>query len=288
MWMLLTAVLTASLLGSMHCVGMCGPLAIWASGAAEKHSPRRVWFASSLYHVGRLLTYLMMGVIAGLVGQIVDVTGNALGVQVAAARVVGVLMVAMGIFQLREFIPFLRSGGELKPSRVSGVLVKLRPYIFRLPLAGRALATGFLTTLLPCGWLYLFAMVAAGTGSVWMAPVVMASFWVGTVPALVGLVAGTKLLSQRYSIVVPAVAALFLVLTGCYTASGRGFATLKSLSDLQSTANLNQSDVSVSEIDKLGDVTLPCCTGGENTTDLPAAAFVQPLDSLQRDAADTP
>lgn len=288
MWMLLMAVLSASLLGSMHCVGMCGPLAIWASGAAEKHSARRVWFASSLYHVGRLMTYLFMGVIAGLVGQLVDVTGDAIGVQVAAARVVGILMVAMGIYQLRDFLPLSRRGGELKPSRVSGWLVKLRPAIFRLPLPGRALATGLLTTLLPCGWLYLFAMVAAGTGSVWTAPVVMAAFWVGTVPALVGLVAGTKFMSQRFSIAVPAVAALFLVLTGCYTASGRGFATLKSLRDLQSSARIDEPNVSVDDISKLGDATLPCCTGGETTTYLPAATFMRPADSIERDAATLP
>ncbi|MFK8111622.1 MAG: sulfite exporter TauE/SafE family protein [Rubripirellula sp.] len=259
MWMLLTAIATASVLGSMHCVGMCGPLAIWASGAAENHPRRRVWNASALYHVGRLATYLLMGLIAGLLGQLVDLSGEAIGIQVAAARVAGVLMVAMGIYQLREFLPFIRRGGELQPSQIGGLLVKLRPYVFRLPLPARAFATGLLTTFLPCGWLYLFALVAAGTGSMVVGPVVMAAFWVGTVPALVGLVAGTRVLTKRFTVAIPAVASLLLVLTGCYTASGRGFASIRSLQDLQATAGLNVAVTSAADVTKLQDVPLPCC-----------------------------
>lgn len=261
MWMLIAAVVTASLLGSLHCVGMCGPLAIWASGAAEKHRPLSVGGASALYHIGRLMTYLLMGVVAGLIGKLVDFGGSAIGIQVAAARVVGVVMIAMGLYQLSEIFRFRRQGSELKPSRIGALLVKLRPHIFRLPLHLRAFATGLLTTFLPCGWLYLFALVAAGTGSVVMAPIVMAAFWVGTVPALVGLVAGTRVLSQRFKFAIPAVAAVFLVLGGCYTASGRGFASIRSLADLRESTGLTAETVSADEVADLGDAPLPCCVG---------------------------
>ena len=68
---LIGAVISASLLGSMHCVGMCGPLAMWASGAGESGS--KLAFNSSLYHLGRMLTYALVGLVAGLLGQLTDV-----------------------------------------------------------------------------------------------------------------------------------------------------------------------------------------------------------------------
>ena len=72
MWLLISAVVTASLLGSMHCVGMCGPLAIWASGAGEGRRGRQLAVATTLYHLGRLMTYALAGLIAGGAGQLVD------------------------------------------------------------------------------------------------------------------------------------------------------------------------------------------------------------------------
>ncbi|NND98253.1 MAG: sulfite exporter TauE/SafE family protein [Pirellulaceae bacterium] len=263
MWVLLTAVATASLLGSTHCVGMCGPLAIWASGATVQQSRHRTVVSSGLYHLGRLTTYLMMGVIAGGVGGLIDSGGQAIGIQVAAARVVGGLMVAFGVVRLWMLSPWYHGRvKELVPSRVGGILVRLRPVVFALPWAGRSYAVGLLTTFLPCGWLYLFALVAAGTGSVWLGPLVMATFWLGTVPALVALVAGTKLLSTKFTIAVPAIAAVLLVVIGGLTATGRGFANLDSLAELQREAGLTEMDSSstaAQRVSQLGDASLPCC-----------------------------
>ncbi|MEO8268710.1 MAG: sulfite exporter TauE/SafE family protein, partial [Aureliella sp.] len=75
MWILVSAVVTSSLLGSMHCVGMCGPLAIWASGAGDRISTHQMTVATTLYHLGRLLTYALVGMLAGAAGQLVDMGG---------------------------------------------------------------------------------------------------------------------------------------------------------------------------------------------------------------------
>ena len=101
MWILIGAVVTASVLGSMHCVGMCGPLALWASGAGDGTS--RLALNTSLYHFGRMLTYALVGLLAGLVGQLTDFGGEVLGVQLAAARIVGVIMVVMGVLQVLKW-----------------------------------------------------------------------------------------------------------------------------------------------------------------------------------------
>lgn len=282
MLLLLTAVVTASLLGSMHCVGMCGPLAIWASGAGVQTPRRQLVIATALYHFGRLLTYALAGLIAGTLGQLVDVGGQALGIQLVAARLAGGMMIAAGVVRLWQMWQLKRGKGarqaNLNPTSIGSLLVKLRPFVMRLPVAARGLVTGLLTALLPCGWLYLFALVAAGTGSITMGPLVMSAFWVGTVPALVGLVAGSALLATRFRTAVPALAAILLIAGGCYTAAGRGFAKLNSLNDIR-PVGLTSAAADQAEIDArqtpggvpvsaaalsgtIGDIAstpLPCC-----------------------------
>ncbi|TWU02450.1 sulfite exporter TauE/SafE family protein [Stieleria varia] len=251
---LLSAVVTSSLMGSLHCVGMCGPLALWASGAGDKENSRSLMMPTSLYHVGRLITYTIVGLIAGLIGAAVDFGGGVLGLQVAAARVVGGLMVAIGLIKLWSMLGKRSASKELKPSRIGGLLAKVRPYVFRLPISARALATGMLTTLLPCGWLYLFALIAAGTGSPWTGALLMIAFWVGTVPALVALVAGTRVLSRKFTRAIPAVAAVLLICAGCFTASGRGLAGMSSFGQ----SMIPEGD-SLEQVQNVDQETLPCC-----------------------------
>ena len=246
MWILASAVATASLLGSLHCVGMCGPLAIWASGAGEGRRGLAVVSTSGLYHAGRLASYAAVGLLAGAVGQLTDLGGQALGVQLLAARIVGSFMILFGVLRLWQLLGPVRTkaaSNSPKPSGITQLLIRLRPAVFRLPIPARALATGLLTAFLPCGWLYLFALVAAGTGSWLSGPVVMTAFWLGSVPALVALVSGTQILATRFRKLVPAAAAGFLILGGCYTAAGRGFASLSSLSDIAVVGKLNSAQM---------------------------------------------
>ncbi len=273
MWMLVTAVITASILGSMHCVGMCGPLAIWASGAGEQRLAAQMAIATSLYHIGRLLTYALAGLVAGLAGQLVDLGGETLGIQLVAARTVGSFMILFGLMRLADLAQQNWRTQKrptvlpLKPTRMTQVLLRLRPHVFRLPLATRGLVTGLLTALLPCGWLYLFTLVAAGTGSITMGPVVMIAFWLGTVPALVGLVTGTQALAVRFRKLVPLAAAVLLIVGGGYTAAGRGFANLNSLSDIKIHRGAdfvygkkhNSDETLAKEVAQIIQSPLPCC-----------------------------
>lgn len=260
MLVFLAAIVVSSLLGSMHCVGMCGPLAIFASGAGESASRRQVVWSTLLYHFGRLMTYAIAGMIAGAVGSIVDSGGQALGFQLAAARVVGSAMIVIGIAKIAlPYFSHLLPKKSLTPSRVGGWLVKLRPTIFGLPPAARALVTGLLTTLLPCGWLYLFALIAAGTGSIMLGPVVMFAFWLGTLPALTALISGTVALSWRLKTIVPTAVAMLLILSGLFTVSGRGFANLRTLGDIQGAVNFDSPERGSEVLHQILATPLPCC-----------------------------
>lgn len=268
MLILLTAVLTASLLGSLHCVGMCGPLAIWASGATGASGGKQrpaVRAATTCYHAGRLTTYLILGVLAGGLGSLIDAGGAVLGIQVMAARIVGGLMILLGLGRLRQLALEQRGSRTVKvvrPSRIGGWLVKLRPLILSLPLAQRGFVTGLLTTLLPCGWLYLFALIAAATASMVTGPMVMLAFWSGTVPALVSLVIGVRLLSPRFAIGIPFLASALLIATGVFTASGRGFAAVNSIAELRAASTLirwGTTDQISEQVEHLHAQPLPCC-----------------------------
>lgn len=259
MLVFLTAVLTASLLGSMHCVGMCGPLAVFASGAGNSAPRHQVVVATALYHLGRLTTYLVAGTVAGAIGSLIDAGGQTLGFQLVAARVVGLAMIVVGVIKLIQPWRHASPAGPIRPSRIAGWLVKLRPVIFRFPPGGRALATGLLTTLLPCGWLYVFALIAAGTGSPVLGALVMSAFWLGTVPALTALISGTRALSVRFQTLVPTAAAACLILAGMFTMSGRGFAELHTLSDIGAEVGRIEGRSAAEEIDALVATPLPCC-----------------------------
>ncbi len=301
MWILLSAVATASFLGSMHCVGMCGPLALWAGGAAEQRRRSEQAFASTTYHVGRLLTYSVVGFVAGYLGSLADWGGRAMGMQMVAARIAGVAMIAAGLYQLNNYAKMRGySVGQLwkrkkqvvksvmsanatasspaKPGLITGLLIRFRPIIFRQPIAIRGLLTGMLTVLLPCGWLYIFALAAAGSGSAIQGALLMAAFWLGSVPALVGLVAGSAWFSKQVRPLVPILGSLVLLVGGSYTALGRGFADLSVLSKLQPVrlqmvgveeAGVNggaegavaKSDHSLvrDRLDQLTSTKLPCC-----------------------------
>ena len=252
MWVLASAVMMASLLGSGHCVGMCGPLALWASGATEGQRKKGLAYQSMLYHSGRLITYVIVGIAAGSIGQMVNWGGESLGMRMFAARLVGASMVLFGAWRLWTLSPWHTTSPSKTPSLIGKVLVGIRPWIFGLSPGPRALGTGILTVLLPCGWLYLFAFVAAGTGTSSLGAVVMLAFWLGTVPWLLALVAGASLLNSRTRLLVPILASALLVLTGFYTAQGNGFASIDSWRELETTSRTS--------VDQLHTTTLPCCS----------------------------
>lgn len=162
---LYAGVIAASALGSVHCLAMCGPL-------ARVHSVR----LAGTHAAGRLLTYSIIGGIAGGAGRIVDVAASFGGVQRGAMIVAACVLVLAGIGTLLG----VRAPASKK---FAGAVVKIRPRSD----VRRAWWFGVLTGLLPCGWLWTFAVTAAGTGSVRGGIGVMIAFWLGTVPAMVGV-----------------------------------------------------------------------------------------------------
>lgn len=220
MSLLIGTILVASLLGSLHCAGMCGAFVAIATGELDA-SPRRKVMLQTAYHVGRLVTYMTMGVLAGTLGALVDVAGRLAGVQTAATMLAGAVMVTFGVVSILRIYGVHISLFKL-PTRWQTVVSGLHRRSMRYSPLTRAGLIGLLTTLLPCGWLYAFVVTAAGTGHPLKGAIAMAAFWIGTLPVLVSLGAGVQTLLGTLGRKVPALTCLLLIGVGLYTLIGRG------------------------------------------------------------------
>jgi sulfite exporter TauE/SafE len=216
---LITTVFVSSVLGSLHCAGMCGAFLAMAVAGGEQDPSFRVRLQAA-YHGGRLVSYVMLGVLAGFLGSAVELAGAAAGWTRSAAILSGVVLVLFGAGLV------LRSLGVRVPrvpvlATLSGALVRLHRVSDSWPPAARAMFIGLLTTLLPCGWLWAFVATAAGTGDGWRGALAMAVFWLGTLPVMIALGAGLQRSVPAARRFMPIATSVLLVAVGVATLLGR-------------------------------------------------------------------
>ena len=167
-----TAALLAGLVTSLHCAGMCGPLACMLGPArGEKVDATTV---NTIYHVSRLAGYTTLGVVAGAVGMVPRAFFNEAVVQwLPWLLVVFFLLVALRLDHRLPRMVWL--------SRWS---LRIQARLRSRPRTQVAAAMGLLTPLLPCGPLYFLVTLAAITGSALRGAEFMLAFGIGTVPML--------------------------------------------------------------------------------------------------------
>jgi sulfite exporter TauE/SafE len=212
------AIFAASLLGSVHCAAMCGGFVCFYSGSAPRDAS--LVRAHGLYHAGRLVSYVTLGALAGALGAGVARAGELAGVGHAAGIVAGVLMVGWAAATLatqRGVRLRLPSVPAAWPRFVGGLLQRTREQTLGM----RALITGLATTLIPCGWLYVYVAMAGGTGSVPAGMLVMAVFWLGTVPALLAVGMGAQRAFGPLRARLPMASAVLVLVIGMLAMSGR-------------------------------------------------------------------
>ena len=212
------AILAASLLGSVHCAAMCGGFVCFYTGSATPTAS--LVRAHALYNVGRLASYLLLGALAGAIGLGVTQLGALGGVAHAATIVAGALMIGWAVSTVAAQRG-IHIGVPATPvfwqRMLGGVLHRIREQ----PLGVRAALTGLATTLLPCGWLYVFVAAAGSTGRVADGMMLMAIFWLGTVPALVAIGVGAQRVFGPLRQKLPALGALTVFIMGVLALSGR-------------------------------------------------------------------
>lgn len=212
------SVLVASVLGSLHCAGMCGGFVAFYAGTPARRDDAAIGHIA--YNLGRLVAYAALGAAAGALGASLDMGGAWLGVQRVTAVVAGVFIALWGTMTLLEGLG--RGVPRLGPPRwLHGVVSRGIGLIAGWRPATRALTVGLLTGCLPCGWLYAFVATAAGTGSTAAGAALMAAFWVGTLPVMVSLGVGLRGLAGPLRRYVPTVCATAMIVVGLLTVAGR-------------------------------------------------------------------
>ena len=214
MWILLGTVFVASLLGSLHCLGMCGPFALLAGSGGAQRAAAIV--PTVAYSLGRLITYSLVGLIFGTLGLALNEGTAFASWQQSATYVAGGLMIVVGLVALARY-----AGLKVRLPAFATPLQRLLQVFFKRtvnmnPLP-RALTIGALTTLMPCGWLYTFAIAAAGTGSPLLGMMLMIAFWAGTVPVMTALMLGFNKFGHTVQQRLPVVMAILVVAIGVFT-----------------------------------------------------------------------
>jgi len=166
------AAFMAGLVTSLHCVGMCGPLACMLTPA--KPQPGEATLVHAGYHGMRLLSYTLLGLLFGAVGGVPArwLQGSFL-TWMPWLLVVFFLLVALRVEHRLPRIPAL-----------AGLIFRVQQKFRGRPRVQAAAATGFFTPLLPCGPLYFLILLAAVTGSAARGAELMLAFGLGTVPLL--------------------------------------------------------------------------------------------------------
>ncbi|MCW5729629.1 MAG: sulfite exporter TauE/SafE family protein [Alphaproteobacteria bacterium] len=188
--------------GFAHCAGMCGPFVLSQVSAGLARRPvsdmaglRRLRGGLLLpYHAGRIVSYALLGGVAGLIGGgVAALSGWRFLVGVALLAAAALFMDEATGARFRRRLA-LAAAGEW-----SARLSRRAAPLLREPGPMRGFALGLLLGLLPCGLLYAALAAAAGTGGFLPGMLAMAAFAAGTVPALVlvGLLGGAMLARWR-------------------------------------------------------------------------------------------
>lgn len=205
MFPLALAVLGASLLGSVHCAAMCGAFTCLYAGTDPAGGAARAPMRHhAAYNLGRLVSYLTLGVLAGSVGA---------GLGRSAGLVAGVLLVLWGGHALLQPLG-IRWGVVRVPAAWQRAMGQAVRRVQARPPVVRATVTGLVTTLLPCGWMWAFVAVAGGTGSAAGAVLVMTVFWLGTLPVMLAVGIGAQRLTGRFRPRLPVLTAGAILVLG--------------------------------------------------------------------------
>jgi sulfite exporter TauE/SafE len=268
MSVLLGTVFLASLLGSLHCVGMCGPFALLASTDPQRRAA--AMGPTLAYSLGRLLTYSIIGLIFGALGMAINgvvtsdlstssgpIHGASINQwQQTATYVAGGLMILVGVialarhFGVRITLPTIATPVQRFLQSAFQRTIRLAP----LP---RAITIGMLTSLMPCGWLYTFAISAAGTGAPVSGMLLMITFWAGTVPIMTALTLGVSHISNRVQQQIPLMMSVLVLLIGVFTIASRAPVDLTGMS--QNAQVVSGAQALADQINSVDHAELPCC-----------------------------
>lgn len=202
--------LVLGLLGSLHCVGMCGPIAFLLPVSRDNNKLRLIQIGS--YHLGRFTAYALLGLLFGFLGKGLSL----FGIQQYISIIAGVLLLAAVaipqriLFKYSLSKPIALAIGKLKSSMAAALKSK-RPDTF--------LTLGLLNGFLPCGLVYMAVFGSLALANPWQGSLYMALFGLGTLPLMTGAIYAGNFLNKAIQhrirkaipVLVAVVACLFIL-----------------------------------------------------------------------------
>ncbi|MDR3177857.1 MAG: sulfite exporter TauE/SafE family protein [Campylobacteraceae bacterium] len=210
----LAAIVSTAVLGSSHCIGMCGGFVIaLGSGKIDKSaslSKQSIYYL--IYHLGRISSYALIGALCGAIGSVFLFSVKAQGLLLF---VIGILMVLMGL-SLAGFIRFLisiESDILLKPwvKRLYNFLISSKNF-------SSFYLLGIFNGFIPCGLVYFFVSSAVVSGSAFWGGIIMTFFGLCTLPALfaVSFISGFFVKIERIKNIMIKISSVIIALYGIY------------------------------------------------------------------------
>ncbi len=176
MWLIISGGFVLGFAGSLHCIGMCGPLAL--ALPVQHLSPAQKTFSILLYQLGRVLTYTLLGLVFGLAGRLVYISDFQQG-----------FSVAVGVLILASLAYFYFSQSRMQPAFARRFNGKVQQWIVRILQSPKRLSSflllGMANGLLPCGMVYMAIAGALTSSGITNSMIFMALFGAGTLPAMI-------------------------------------------------------------------------------------------------------
>ena len=202
---MLVSAFILGLLGSFHCLGMCGPIAFMLP--VDRSNTFKKITQIAIYHFGRLLAYSIIGLVFGLIGKSLYI----FGFQQQLTIIIGVLMILVVLIPQQTFNkynfsrPVYRLISKVKSALGSAMKKKTMDTF---------LTIGFLNGFLPCGLVYMALFAAIAGGNALNGILYMAVFGLGTIPLMTTAIYFSQFLKgkarQRIQKAIP----VFVILIG--------------------------------------------------------------------------
>lgn len=178
---------TLGLLGSFHCIGMCGPIALAIPG--QNSSIGASFLRGTLYNSGRIITYAIIGSVFGILGMGATISGY----QHILSITLGVLIIIFALF------PHIKLPGKVNEiySKFTQKLTGHISDLYKKKSSFSAFFIGLLNGFLPCGFVVTALAAALITPSVFHSAVYMALFGLGTLPVMLMLNMAPQFITPR-------------------------------------------------------------------------------------------
>jgi sulfite exporter TauE/SafE len=195
--------------GFGHCLGMCHPFILYVSGkfVGNTKGYKHLLLPHIFYNLGRITTYVILGIFAGLIGNIAEFAGNLMGIQKVASIIAGIFLLAYGILSFTGYNLLNKFEQQFAVNKIMCLIKKFQPK--------HSYTTGLLLGLLPCGLIYGVLIAASSTANILKAAIGLFLFGLGTMFAMMtASIFGNFLMKKRN--IFNFLSLILLTFMGCY------------------------------------------------------------------------